>query len=204
MITMTNLPIKGIFYVTATYGQTGKYWATFHKGIDFVCSNLNVYSVIDGVVRVVAYDKNGWGNYVSIGNDKGERFIYCHLKDNSIKVRIGQKVYKGQELAVMGNTGNASGVHLHFQINNANNEPINPKKFFNYDFTKGSYNSEDFVMYKDDMSIPTYAREAIRSLSEKGILRGYDDGTIRATENVSLARLAVIIDRTIKYIEGDK
>ena len=65
---MTNLPISGIFNITATYGQKGKYWANGHQGLDFTCANRTIYATCDGTVRVVNFDGDGWGHYVSIGD----------------------------------------------------------------------------------------------------------------------------------------
>lgn len=145
---MTNLPISGTFQVTATYGQKGKYWANGHQGIDIVCSNKNIYATCDGVVRVVAYDANGWGNYVSVGDNNGNKHIFCHLAN--AKVKVGQKVNRDTLIGIMGSTGNSSGVHLHYQINNAKNTSINPCNHLGIPNKVGSYNSKNYQIEGDD------------------------------------------------------
>lgn len=45
---MANLPISGIFNITATYGQKGKYWANGHQGLDIICDNKTIYAACDG------------------------------------------------------------------------------------------------------------------------------------------------------------
>ena len=145
---MTNLPISGVFQITATYGQQGKYWANGHQGIDIVCSNKNIYATCDGVVRVVSYDENGWGHYVSIGDDNGNKHVFCHLA--SIKVKVGQKVNRDTLIGIMGTSGNSSGIHLHYQINNAKNASINPCDYLGVPNKVGTYDSKNYQIEGDD------------------------------------------------------
>ena len=200
---MIPLPIRNSFCVTATFGQKGKYWATFHKGIDFVSTDRKVYSTVNGVVRYMAFDEKGWGYYVSIGDKKDNRHIFCHLKKGSIKVKKGDTVKVGEEIAEMGDTGNATGIHLHFQINNENKSPIDPKYFFSYNFTRGNYNTREFEnMFTDEKDIPKYAKDSVNYLVKNKIIKGYDDGTLRPNEYINLSRLSVILYRIIKFIKG--
>ena len=147
---MTNLPITGTFTITATYGQQGKYWKNGHKGIDFVSENKNIYATCDGVVRVIAYDEGGWGQYVSIGDAEGRKHIFCHLKKTPIRVKVGQKVNRTTLIGLMGDTGNVTGVHLHYQINDKNNNPIDPTLYLGIPNKKGTYNSKDYTIKDGD------------------------------------------------------
>jgi hypothetical protein len=56
------------------------------------------------------------GNYITIDHGNGEFGMYCHLKEGSLRVRTGQRVAKGEVIAQVGNTGNSSEPHLHFQL----------------------------------------------------------------------------------------
>ena len=78
------IPVKNEFKITAVFGQSGKHWANGHKGIDFTAKDTNIYSTCSGTVRVVAFDASGWGKYISIGDEKGNRHIYCHLSQAQI------------------------------------------------------------------------------------------------------------------------
>ena len=87
-------------------------WNSKHGGKNqpiYAAGNGKVYSLKDK-------DKTGksWGNFVKIKHDSNTYTLYAHLKDG-IKVKKGQKVKQGDLLGYMGNTGKASGNHLHYE-----------------------------------------------------------------------------------------
>lgn len=127
---VTNLPVNGEFNITATFGQIGKYWSTYHKGIDITAPQRDVYSICDGEVTVVGWDENGWGRYVSIKPSGFERIriIVCHLVKDSVKVKKGDSVNRLTKLGKMGTTGNSSGVHLHIEMRIDNNA-VSPHEY---------------------------------------------------------------------------
>jgi murein DD-endopeptidase MepM/ murein hydrolase activator NlpD len=59
------------------------------------------------------------GNMVVIRHGEGEYSLFAHFKQNSIRVRIGDKVTSGQTIGLLGNSGNSTEPHLHFQMQNA-------------------------------------------------------------------------------------
>lgn len=126
----TNLPVNGKFNVTAIFGQQGNYWKNGHKGIDLTAADKRIYSVCDGTVTVVGFDKNGWGRYVSIKPEglKRIRFILCHLVENSVNVKKGDKVSRLTHIGTMGTTGNSSGVHLHVEMR-IDNKSVDPSAY---------------------------------------------------------------------------
>ena len=197
---MTNLPISGQFTITATYGQKGKYWANGHKGLDIVSSNKTIYATCDGTVRVVAFDPNGWGHYVSIGDAEGRRHIFCHLAPNSIKVVKGQKVNRSTVVGIMGTTGNSTGVHLHYQINNANGIDINPCPYLGIPNKKGTYNSADYQIdkykYLDDSKIASWAKDAVYELYDRKIMVG-SNNKFNPTNSITRQEIAVAIKNAI-------
>lgn len=197
---MTNLPISGQFTVTATYGQKGTYWVNGHKGIDIVCSNRTIYATCNGTVRVVSFDPNGWGHYVSIGDTEGNRHIFCHLETNSIKVKEGQVVNRSTIIGIMGTTGNSSGVHLHYQINDNNGKATNPCPYLGIPNKKGTYNSEDYHIdkykYADDAKIASWAKDAVYELYDRKIMVGSND-KFKPTNNITRQEIAVAVKNTI-------
>jgi murein DD-endopeptidase MepM/ murein hydrolase activator NlpD len=58
------------------------------------------------------------GNLIIIKHAEGEYSLLAHFKQNSIRVKIGDKVTKGQTIGLCGNSGNSSEPHLHFQVQN--------------------------------------------------------------------------------------
>lgn len=112
-----------------------------------------IYSINDGTVMEINKNSSA-GNYIWIkhefaNNDMWSR--YLHIKDGSIKVKTGQKVTRGQEIANMGNTGNSTGTHLHFET------WVVPKGWkFNFnDRAKYSEPSTDNAFAFDDQHIGT-------------------------------------------------
>ena len=76
---------------------------------------------IDGAVLSPITRENVAGNLVGIRIAGGLYAFYAHLEPGSIRVTLGQKVKKGDLIGKVGNTGNASGPHLHFHIGDSNN-----------------------------------------------------------------------------------
>lgn len=110
----TNLPFTGIFKVTCEYGRKGNWAAGYHTGIDLVGNDKTVYNVCNGKVVMARY-YGSYGNCVKVKDDNnGNVYLFAHLA--SIKVRVGQKVSRTSKIGIMGATGNANGVHLHFEV----------------------------------------------------------------------------------------
>lgn len=196
---MTNLPVTGEFEITAVYGQSGNLWANGHKGIDFVSQNKTVYSTCDGTVRVIAFDKSGWGRYVSIGDSEGKRHIFCHLEEGSVLVKEGQKVSRSTVIGKMGDTGNVTGVHLHYQLNSKDGVPIDPTVHLGIPNRTGKYNSKDYDManFKDFDSISSWARNAVTKVADKGLMEGDEKGNFNPKKNLTREEAAVILSRLI-------
>lgn len=109
--------------ITSYYNQyrviNGK--AGYHKGLDMVSmtGDRNVVSVKDGTYRGAFYDKNGFGNYVSIQHDDGIRTIYAHLESVNKELKKGQRIEAGTFLGIEGTTGRSTGIHLHIEARKA-------------------------------------------------------------------------------------
>ena len=99
----------------------------FHSGMDFACPPGNpVYATGDGTVIKAEHDFFGYGNNIIISHGFGYKTRYAHLK--SIEVEVGEKVVRGQRIALTGNTGRSTGPHLHYEII-YRNEHVNPYGF---------------------------------------------------------------------------
>ena len=86
----------------------------WHNGEDYkgIIGNPT-YCVNDGIVRVAKNDANGYGNYIVVEHD-GFCTLYAHL--SKFNVAIGQKLTTAQIIGLIGNTGQSTGPHLHFEI----------------------------------------------------------------------------------------
>ena len=102
----------------------GKRWGRPHNGIDIVARRgAHILSTSDGVVIYSGNDYNGFGNMIIVAHRWGLFSIYAHNQKNFVKKN--QKVYKGQVIAKLGNTGRSTGPHLHFEVRR-NGRPIDP------------------------------------------------------------------------------
>lgn len=190
------IPVKNKFNITAAYGQSGEHWANGHKGIDLTSSNKKVYAACAGTVRVVAFDANGWGKYISIGDKDGNRHIYCHLSE--VLVTESKKVKAGDVIGIMGSTGNSTGVHLHYQLNNTAGVPQNPSLFLGIPNEVGEYNSRDFDTFKDEDKISSWAKYDVYQAKENGYMVGDTDGNFRPGDPVTREEMAVILGKLNK------
>ena len=96
-----------------------------HLGNDYGWgSGRNIFAAAGGTVSEIRWAANtrtnnrsgGYGNYLVISHGGGYTTLYAHLPSTPMLVRLGQKVSAGDVVAQMGNSGNASGVHLHFEL----------------------------------------------------------------------------------------
>lgn len=96
---------------------------TFHKGDDLVgiTKNTEIKAAADGIVVEHWPAPNGYykghpvyGGYIVLQHDNGTYTVYAHMSDTV--VHTGEKVKQGQKIGVIGDTGLATGVHLHFEI----------------------------------------------------------------------------------------
>lgn len=98
----------------------------YHTGIDISNAlDTPIQATADGVVEEAGWmDRYGWG--VVIRHSSDQETLYAHL--NKIEVKAGQKVSRGDILGAMGRSGNATGVHLHYEVRK-NGKPVNPQPY---------------------------------------------------------------------------
>ena len=98
----------------------------FHEGIDFASNeNSRVVAVASGIVTWSGIS-SGYGNMVEIRHGSGYATRYAHNRKNL--VAVGDKVERGQPIAIMGSTGRSTGTHVHFEVVR-NGIPVDPKKY---------------------------------------------------------------------------
>lgn len=96
---------------------------TPHNGVDFAVSRgTKVLASGDGEVVMAKYSGSA-GNYIAVRHGRQYATRYMHL--DKILVKPGQRVKKGQTIALSGNTGRSTGPHLHYELH-IDNKPVNP------------------------------------------------------------------------------
>ena len=109
----------------------------FHEGIDFTAPvGTPIYATGDGVISVAEYNSGGYGNKIMINHGYSYETVYAHL--SKIKVKVGQRVKRGEVIGLMGNTGKSTAPHCHYEVHKAG-VPMNPIYFFFNDITPAEY-----------------------------------------------------------------
>ena len=108
-----------------------------HTGVDLAMKPGNpVYATGDGVVEAVAFDFFGYGNCVDIDHGFGYKTRYAHL--DRMTVIEGMKVKRGDKIGESGQSGRASGPHLHYEVF-YKGERVNPMNYFDLSMSKQEY-----------------------------------------------------------------
>ncbi|MFV0506620.1 MAG: M23 family metallopeptidase [Bacteroidales bacterium] len=108
-----------------------------HTGIDLSArTGTPVYATGGGVVVEAEYSMGGYGKNVLIDHGFGYKTRYGHL--NSIGVKVGQKVKRGEVVGGVGNTGTSVGSHLHYEVI-INDNPVDPTFYFFQDLNQNQY-----------------------------------------------------------------
>lgn len=108
-----------------------------HTGVDLAMHVGNpVYVTGDGVVESVEFEFFGYGNSITVDHGFGYKTKYAHL--NSVSVREGMKVKRGDCIAETGKSGRASGPHLHYEVIYKGNK-VNPANYFDLSMDKDEY-----------------------------------------------------------------
>jgi hypothetical protein len=154
-------PAKG--WVIASYG-----WRvdpltrekTWHYGID-IANHVGTFIVATAQGTITYADSNGaWGNVLVIDHGNSIQTRYAHLLN--FRVKVGQKVKKGELIAEMGTTGQTTGPHLHYELI-VDGIPIDPVKFF----------SENFLSISDKGIGPIVSTTQFSITEIKNILPGH-------------------------------
>lgn len=88
-----------------------------HEGFDILASTgTPVLAPLPGTIITTDYQRGGAGFYVAMDADDGRAFFFAHCRGNSTVVSAGERVAAGQRLCLVGQSGRATGPHLHFEI----------------------------------------------------------------------------------------
>ena len=88
-----------------------------HKGVDFGCPiGTPIMAARDGVVAAKAFEAMGYGNFIYLNHGGGQSTRYGHMSAYNEPISVGMAVKQGQVIGFVGQTGDATGPHLHFEI----------------------------------------------------------------------------------------
>lgn len=144
-------PVKFPIYLSATFGELRN--NAFHAGVDIKTGGeigKKVYAVADGYVSRIGVSPWGYGNAVYITHNDGFTSVYAHLEMFNDKIwkyvkekqlaskSFAQSLYlkkdeipikEGELIGYSGDTGGSGGPHLHYELRDANQRPLNPYLF---------------------------------------------------------------------------
>ncbi len=123
------LPTVG-YHITARFGWSSGLWSHGHTGLDFAAHvGTPIYAIANGVITDAGYD--GAYGYKTVQTlTDGTEIWYCH--QNSIGVKVGEKVIQGNQIGEVGSTGNTTGPHLHIEVRPGGGDPVDPYPAFVY------------------------------------------------------------------------
>ena len=166
---------------TRITSKCGPRWRRMHKGLDVkVYIGDTIRSAFDGKVRVVRYERRGYGKYIVIRHDNGLETIYGHLSKQL--VAEDEYVKAGDVIGLGGNTGRSTGSHLHFETR-VLDEVINPE--FLFDFPNQDIVADNYLFVRG-ANLYKYQRTKVLAALKNGSLdkaiasnKGVTDGPIR-------------------------
>lgn len=114
-----------VWPTVATYISGYNYNPNVHPGIDIAGAEGNaVFATDSGVVVYAGWSEYGYGNMIVIDHGNGWQSAYAHM--SNVAVSCGQSAIIGTYIGGVGNTGNSSGAHLHFELRHSQYGKVNP------------------------------------------------------------------------------
>lgn len=165
-------------------------YSNYHGGIDIVGDNYSIDDIIAHSSGVVIDYEDGksnqkgstgriaYGNFIKIDHGNGYYTLYAHMK-SGLNIKKGQKINKGDILGTMSDSGNAYGVHLHFEVFK-DGLKIDPTNYLNNDIvinnTNLNYNLGDVVSI-NGVYISSTSNDRLVPLIKKGTITKILEGT---------------------------
>lgn len=189
-----SIDMKGFYMPTPSRTVTSNYgprWRRMHKGLDIkVYIGDTIRAAFDGKIRIVDYERRGYGKYVVIRHENGLETIYGHLSKHL--VAANQYVKAGEPIGLGGNTGRSTGSHLHFETRFLG-QAIDPSLLF--DFPNQDVVADTYVYRK--AAAGNNASAQSKNAVSAGVMRYYK---VRRGDTLSriASRQGISVDRICK------
>lgn len=153
--------------ITSSFGPRRR---RMHNGLDVkVYIGDTIVAAFDGKVRIVKFERRGYGKYVVIRHDNGLETVYGHLSKQLVEP--DQYVKAGEIIGLGGNTGRSTGSHLHFETRFLG-VAINP--IYLFDFPNQDVVADSYTFVRNKSSRSSSARGTLASRGGAS-----DDGTVK-------------------------
>ena len=185
-----RIDMNGFYMPTTNTKITSKFGPRrrrMHNGIDVkVYIGDTIRAAFSGKVRMVKYERRGYGQYIVIRHDNGLETIYGHLSKQLVSE--DQYVEAGEVIGLGGNTGRSTGSHLHFETRFLG-QAINPALLF--DFEKQDIVTESYLFKKGNNRYRRTGSTAVASGNNQyyKVRRGDSLSRISQRTGVSIDRL---------------
>jgi murein DD-endopeptidase MepM/ murein hydrolase activator NlpD len=176
-------------HVTSRFGPRRFLW---HYGTDVkLNTGDSVRNALDGIVRVIQFDRRGYGNVVVVRHHNGLETLYGHL--SRVLVQPNQPIKAGEPVGLGGNTGRSTGAHLHFEFRYFG-EPFSPEYIIDFDRTH-RLKSDTLILTRANFEYLTAVRQTVVHTVRPGDNLGNIARRYGTTVN-NLCRLNGITPRT--------
>lgn len=193
------------YKITTVYGKAGSWACGWHPGTDFVgLESKHIYPIAAGTVIKAVEDDANYGNYLRVRHvdEDGAVYIshYAHLA--KLAAAVGDDVDLNTLLGIEGETGNASGVHLHLELHRGvwkypsgctvgeATWILDPDKFIAGGLEDGEVEQK---RYNTVDELPAWAQKPLQKLIDEGKLAQSDQMDL----SYDMVRLLVVISRLI-------
>ncbi|MGH6910796.1 MAG: M23 family metallopeptidase [Phenylobacterium sp.] len=188
--------------IVSPFGRRQLPWeeqGRLHAGVD-IAANVGrpILASADGVVVRVSQDAGGYGRFVEVKHAEGLSTLYAHMSKTMPNIAPGVAVKAGTPLGLVGSTGSSTGAHLHFEIRDSQERPLNPTLFLDRKFA-----TSDELPLQAALRMPRGTRVAYVShvpAGKRGVMQAKldgksDDAAATSASSGKLDDLAVAVDK---------
>lgn len=206
-------PVAG-YPIISPFGLRKLPWeerGRLHQGVDIQAPpGVPVRVVADGVVTRAGQD-GGYGRFVEVRHAEGLSTVYAHL--GSISLQPGQAIKRGSEVGKIGSSGSSTGPHLHFEVRNAQDRPLNPSYFIGKVYATAAdlplteaarFPRQVRIAYVSRIPQSKLDQMAAREEAEEEAKLAKEEARLAKSEAAKLTRSRVLTASDLKALEQSK